>query len=193
MTISLQKGQRTDLTKTNAGLKSVIVGLGWDPYEYSGSQAFDLDTAAFLVSENGKVRDDSDFIFYNNKKHPSGSVIHMGDNTTGDGEGDDEQIIVDIDKIPSDITKIIFTASIHEAALRKQNFGQVSNSFIRFLNQSDNCEIMRYDLTEDFSIETAVIFGELYRHNAEWKFTAVGQGIHDGLEGLCKQFGINIA
>lgn len=193
MVISLQKGQRADLTKSNSGLNSVTVGLGWDPYQFGSSQQFDLDTAAFLLTETGKVRDDYDFIFYNNSKHPSGSVVHMGDNLTGEGEGDDEQIIVDLTKIPIDIYKIVFTASIHEALNRKQNFGQVSNSFIRFVDAKNNSEIIRYDLAEDYSIETAVIFGELYRHSGEWKFNAIGQGISGGLEYLCNLYGIKVA
>lgn len=143
MTINLQKGQKTDLTKGNAGLSTVMVGLGWDPYKYSGSFDFDLDAAAFLVTESGKVTGDSDFIFYNNPKHPSGAVIHMGDNLTGEGEGDDEQVLVDLKKIPVNIAKIVFTVTINDADARKQNFGQVSNAFIRIVNQSDNNELLR--------------------------------------------------
>lgn len=192
MTINLQKGQKTDLTKGNAGLSTVMVGLGWDPYKYSGSFDFDLDAAAFLVTESGKVTGDSDFIFYNNLKHPSGAVIHMGDNLTGEGEGDDEQVLVDLKKIPVNIAKIVFTVTINDADARKQNFGQVSNAFIRIVNQSDNNELLRYDLSEDFSLETSVIFGEIYRNQGEWKFSAVGSGSKGGLASLCNQFGVNL-
>jgi len=192
MGINLQKGGKADLTKGNAGLSTVIIGLGWDPYKYSGSFEFDLDAAAFLLTETGKIKKDTDFVFYNNLKHPSGSVIHMGDNLTGEGEGDDEQIIVDLKKVPMDIVKIAITVTIHEAESRNQNFGQISNAFIRVLNQSDNKEIVKFDLGEDFSVETAVIFGELYRHNGEWKFSAVGEGFKGGLIALCKNFGLDI-
>jgi len=193
MTINLQKGQKTDLTKGNAGLSTVMVGLGWDPYKYSGTFDFDLDAAAFLVTESGKVTGDSDFVFYNNLKHPSGSVIHMGDNLTGEGEGDDEQLLVDLKKIPANIAKIVFTVTIHDADARKQNFGQVSNAFIRIVNQSDNNELLHYDLGEDFSLETAVIFGEMYRNQGEWKFNAVGSGFKGGLEAICRQYGLNVS
>jgi len=193
MTINLQKGQKTDLTKGNAGLSTVMVGLGWDPYKYSGSFDFDLDAAAFLVTESGKVTGDSDFVFYNNLKHPSGAVIHMGDNLTGEGEGDDEQLLVDLKKIPANIAKIVFTVTIHDADARKQNFGQVSNAFIRIVNQSNNNELLHYDLGEDFSLETAVIFGEMYRNQGEWKFNAVGSGFKGGLVALCTQHGLTIA
>lgn len=192
MGINLQKGGKADLTKGNAGLSTVIVGLGWDPYKYSGSYDFDLDAAAFLLTETGKVAKDTDFVFYNNLKHPSGSVIHMGDNLTGEGEGDDEQIIVDLKKVPNDVARIAFTVTIHEADTRKQNFGQVSNAFIRVVNQADNKELVKFDLGEDFSVETAVIFGELYRHSGEWKFSAVGEGFKGGLAALCKNYGIEI-
>lgn len=193
MTINLQKGQKTDLTKGNAALSTVMVGLGWDPYKYSGTFDFDLDAAAFLVTESGKVTGDSDFVFYNNLKHPSGSVIHMGDNLTGEGEGDDEQVLVDLKKIPANIAKIVFTVTIHDAETRKQNFGQVSNAFIRIVNQSDNIEILHYDLGEDFSTETAVIFGEIYRHQGEWKFNAIGSGFKGGLAAICIQYGLTVA
>lgn len=192
MGINLQKGGKADLTKGNAGLSTVIVGLGWDPYKYSGSYDFDLDAAAFLLTETGKVAKDTDFVFYNNLKHPSGSVIHMGDNLTGEGEGDDEQIIVDLKKVPNDVARVAFTVTIHEADTRKQNFGQVSNAFIRVVNQADNKELVKFDLGEDFSVETAVIFGELYRHSGEWKFSAVGEGFKGGLAALCKNYGIEI-
>ncbi|MCY6355644.1 TerD family protein [Clostridium sp. ZS2-4] len=192
MAVSLTKGQKVDLTKTNPGLTKVIIGLGWDTNKYDGGNDFDLDTAAFLVGADGKVISDGDFIFYNNLKHSSESVIHLGDNRTGDGEGDDEQIKIELNKVPDQIQKIAFTATIHEAEARGQNFGQVSNAFIRIFNEETNEELIRYDLSEDYSIETAIVVGELYRHNGEWKFTAVGSGFQGGLGALCGNFGINI-
>lgn len=192
MGITLAKGQKVDLTKSNPGLKSVIVGLGWDVNKYDGGFSFDLDTAAFLTDGNGKVTADTDFVFYNNLKHPSGSVMHLGDNLTGVGEGDDEQIKVQLDVVPAHVEKIDFTVTIHEAMERNQNFGQVSNAYIRVLDEATGAELIRYDLGEDFSIETAVVVGELYRHNGEWKFNAVGSGYQGGLSALCANFGINI-
>lgn len=192
MAISLQKGQKVDLTKTNPGLVKVVVGLGWDTNKYDGGNEFDLDTAAFLLGNTGKITNDSDFIFYNNLAHPSGSVTHMGDNLTGSGDGDDEQIKVDLSKVPAAISKIDFTVTINEAAERRQNFGQVSNAFIRVINESTGVEIIRYDLGEDFSIETAIIIGELYRNGEEWKFNATGSGFSGGLLALCRNFGANI-
>lgn len=192
MGITLAKGQKVDLTKSNPGLKSVIVGLGWDINKYDGGHSFDLDTAAFLTAGNGKVTSDVDFVFYNNLRHPSGSVSHLGDNLTGVGEGDDEQIKVQLDAVPANIEKIAFTVTIHEALERNQNFGQVSNSYIRVLDETTGQELIRYDLGEDFSIETAIVVGELYRHNGEWKFNAVGSGYQGGLAALCGNFGINI-
>ncbi|HOV27328.1 MAG TPA: TerD family protein [Pseudobacteroides sp.] len=192
MAISLQKGQKVDLTKTNPGLTKIMVGLGWDTNKYDGGFAFDLDTAAFLLDDSGKVKSDADFVFYNNLNHASGSVTHMGDNLTGDGEGDDEQIKVDLSKVPAEVSKIAFTVTIHEAEQRKQNFGQVSNAFIRIVKEDTNEELIRYDLGEDFSVETAVVVGELYRNGAEWKFNAIGSGFQGGLAALCRNFGINI-
>ncbi|MBR0070059.1 MAG: TerD family protein [Synergistaceae bacterium] len=192
MAISLSKGQKVDLTKGNPGLSKLVVGLGWDTNKYDGGAAFDLDAAAFLLGANGKVQADSDFVFYNNLKHSSGSVQHMGDNLTGEGEGDDEQIKIDLSLVPANVEKIDFTVTIHEAETRKQNFGQVSNAFIRVVNEADNQEIIRYDLGEDFSIETAVVVGELYRNGSEWKFNAIGSGFKGGLEALCKNFGVGI-
>lgn len=192
MGITLAKGQKVDLTKSNPGLKSVIVGLGWDTNKYDGGSSFDLDTAAFLTAGNGKVTADTDFVFYNNLKHPSGSVSHLGDNLTGIGEGDDEQIKVQLDAVSPNIEKIAFTVTIHEAVERNQNFGQVSNAYIRVLDEATGSELIRYDLGEDFSIETAVVVGELYRHNGEWKFNAIGSGYQGGLGALCANFGINI-
>jgi tellurium resistance protein TerD len=192
MAVSLKKGQKVDLTKTNPGLKKVLVGLGWDTNKYDGGHAFDLDTAAFLLGENGKVATDADFVFYNNTNHASGSVSHMGDNLTGEGAGDDEQLKVELGKVPAQVQKIAFTATIHEAAERAQNFGQVSNAFIRIVNEDTNEELMRYDLSEDFSIETAIVVAELYRHGSEWKFAAIGSGFEGGLAALCGNFGINV-
>lgn len=192
MAVSLSKGQKVDLTKTNPGLTKVNVGLGWDVNKYDGGADFDLDASVFLLSGNGKVTNDGDFVFYNNKKHASGSVVHQGDNRTGEGEGDDEQIFVDLSKVPANIEKIDFTVTIHEAEARKQNFGQVSNAYIRVLNSDGNKELIRYDLGEDFSIETAVVVGELYRHGSEWKFNAIGSGFAGGLAALGKNFGVDI-
>ena len=190
--ISLFKGQKVDLTKSNPGLSRIIVGLGWDVNKYDGGSAFDLDTAAFMLGTNGKVRADSDFVFYNNLKHSSGAVQHMGDNLTGAGEGDDEQIKVELSKVPANVDKIAFTATIHEAEERKQNFGQVSNAYIRIIDEAKNAELIRYDLGEDFSIETAVVVGELYRQGSEWKFNAIGSGFKGGLRALCQNFGVNV-
>lgn len=191
MPISLKKGQKIDLTKTNPGLTKILVGLGWDTNKYDGGSAFDLDAAAFLLANSGKVSSDSNFVFYGNQNHESGSVQHMGDNLTGEGEGDDEQILVDLALVPADIDKIDFTVTIYEAEERRQNFGQVSNAFIRVVNETTNEELIRYDLGEDFSIETAVVVAELYRHENEWKFNAIGSGFEGGLRALCLNFGVN--
>ena len=191
MGISLAKGQKVDLTKSNPGLKNVIVGLGWDVNKYDGGFDSDLDTAAFLTGENGKVTADTDFVFYNNLRHPSGAVEHLGDNLTGAGDGDDEQIKVNLAAIPDTIQKVTFTATIHEAQQRNQNFGQVSNAYIRVMDETGN-ELIRYDLGEDFSIETAIVVGTIYRNNGEWKFNAVGSGFQGGLAALCGEFGINV-
>lgn len=192
MAVSLKKGQKVDLTKTNPGLTGVLVGLGWDTNKYDGGHDFDLDAAAFMTDENGKVTSDNDFIFYNNNKDAAESVMHLGDNLTGEGEGDDEQIRIALDKVPPQIHKIAFTVTIHEAEARSQNFGQVSNAFIRIVNEAGNEELMRYDLSEDFSIETALVVAELYRHGAEWKFNAIGSGFQGGLAALCNNFGITV-
>ncbi|WP_027416124.1 TerD family protein [Aneurinibacillus terranovensis] len=190
MSISLSKGQRIDLTKTNPGLKKVIVGLGWDIKHYDGGYDFDLDASAFLLDENGKAHSEQDFIFYNNLQGGGGSVVHTGDNRTGEGEGDDEQIIIDFSKVPDYVQKVAITVTIHDAIARGQNFGQVVNAFVRVVNEESNQEIMRYDLGEDFSIETAVVVCELYRHNGEWKFNAVGSGFKGGLAALCANYGL---
>ena len=192
MAVSLKKGQKVDLTKTNPGLKEVIVGLGWDVKRYDGGSDFDLDASAFMLGESGKVPSDGEFIFYGNKKHSSGSVEHMGDNLTGAGEGDDEQIKINLSEIPANISKIDFTVTIYEAEQRKQNFGQVENAFIRVVDAATDKELIRYDLTEDFSIETAVVVGELYRHGGEWKFNAIGSGFEGGLASLGRNYGVNI-
>ncbi len=190
--INLSKGQKIDLTKSNPGLSKLLVGLGWDINKYDGQAAFDLDAAAFMLGANGKVQNDADFVFYNNPKHSSGAVQHMGDNRTGAGEGDDEVIRVDLAKVPAGIDKIDFTVTIHEADTRKQNFGQVSNAFIRIVDEAKGEELIRYDLGEDFSIETAVVVGELYRNAGEWKFNAIGSGFKGGLRALCLNFGVNV-
>lgn len=192
MGINLAKGQRIDLTKTNPGLTKAIVGLGWDTNRYSGGHDFDLDASAFLADANGKVVEDLDFVFYNNLIHPSGCVEHTGDNRTGEGDGDDEQIKIDFSKVPSHIHRIAITVTIHDAEARNQNFGQVSNAFVRVLNEETNQEILRFDLGEDFSVETAVVICELYRHNSEWKFNAVGSGFAGGLAALCRNFGLEV-
>ena len=191
MGISLSKGGNVSLSKTDPSLKNVIVGLGWDARPTDGAD-FDLDASAFMVKEDGKVRSNSDFIFYNQTKSACGSVEHTGDNRTGAGDGDDEAVIVLLDKVPADVQRIVFCVTIHEADLRKQNFGQVSHAFVRVVNKDSNNEVARYDLSEDASIETAMIFGEIYRHSGEWKFKAVGQGYAGGLAALAKQYGIDV-
>lgn len=189
--VSLVKGQKVDLTKGNAGLKKILVGLGWDTNKYDGDD-FDLDASAFLLDKNGKVTTDKDFVFFNNLVHPSGAVKHMGDNLTGSGDGDDEQIIVDLAKIPENIEKIAFTVTIHEAERRMQNFGMVENSFIRVVDDNTGSEITRYDLKEKFGDSTAIIAGEIYRDGSGWKFHAVGDGFNGGLFDLCEKFGIEV-
>ena len=190
MALSLQKGSNLSLTKTDPSLTKVLVGLGWDPRATDG-QEFDLDASAFLLNSAGKVRGDNDFIFYNQLRSPEGSVIHTGDNRTGQGDGDDESLKIKLDAVPSDVDKIIFVVTIHDAQVRRQSFGQVSGAFIRLVNDDNQTEVARYDLTEDASTETAMLFGELYRHNSEWKFRAVGQGYAGGLASVCAQYGIN--
>ena len=192
MAISLKKGQKVDLTKTNPGLKEVLIGLGWDVNKYDGGKDFDLDASVFLLNGQGKVNSDDDFVFYGNLKHVSGSVEHLGDNLTGEGEGDDEEIKIDLSKVPENIEKIDFTVTIYEAEERHQNFGQVENAFIRVVNSANNEELIRYDLGEDFSIETAVVIGQLYRNKGEWKFNAIGSGFSGGLASLGKNYGVNV-
>jgi tellurium resistance protein TerD len=193
MAINLTKGQKVDLTKGNPSLKKIMIGLGWDVNAFDTGVDFDLDAAAFMLGSNGKCPTDHEFIFYGNLKHGSGSVEHQGDNLTGEGEGDDEQILINIDKIPSNIEKIAFTVTIYEADSRHQNFGQVSNAYIRIVDDVTGKELIRYDLGEDFSIETAVVVGELYKNNGEWKFNAIGSGFQGGLAALCGHYGIDVA
>ena len=191
MAVSLAKGQKVSLTKDRPGLKHIMVGLGCDVNAFDGAD-FDLDASAFMLGANGKCPTEKEFIFHNNPKHTTGSVMSMGDNRTGAGEGDDEQIMVDLSKLPENIERIAFTCTIYEADVRRQNFGQVSNSFIRIVDQDSGEEIVRYDLGEDFSIETAIVVGELYKHNGEWKFNAIGNGFQGGLAALCAHFGIDV-
>ncbi|EIT86196.1 hypothetical protein A374_06341 [Fictibacillus macauensis ZFHKF-1] len=190
--IQLSKGQRIDLTKTNPGLTRVIAGLGWDTNNYSGGYDFDLDASAFLADEAGKVTNEREFIFYNNLQDPSEAVVHTGDNRTGEGEGDDEQIKIDFSKVPAHVHRIAITVTIHDALARSQNFGQVSNAFVRLVDEDTNREVLRYDLGEDFSIETAIVVAELYRHNGEWKFNAIGSGFQGGLAALCQNYGLSV-
>ncbi|AKM41600.1 chemical-damaging agent resistance protein C [Burkholderia contaminans FFH2055] len=190
MALTLQKGGNLSLSKTDPSLTRILVGLGWDPRATDGAE-FDLDASAFLLGANGKVRGEADFIFYNQLRSQDGSVEHTGDNRTGAGDGDDEVIKVDLSRVPADIDKIAFTVTIHDAEARKQNFGQVSNSFIRVVNEISGAEVVRYDLAEDASTETAMIFAELYRSSGEWKFRAVGQGYAGGLRALANGYGMN--
>ncbi len=192
MPISLQKGQKVSITKGTPGLTNVVVGLGWDVNKFDTGGAFDLDTAAFLLTDSGRVSTQDDFIFFGNLKHPTGCVQHLGDNLTGAGDGDDEQIKINLSLVPSSITKIAFTVTIYDAEVRSQNFGQVNNAFIRIYNEVTGEEILRYDLGEDFSIETAAVFGELYKYGDEWKFNAIGSGYQGGLAALCNNYGIEV-
>ena len=191
MAISLQKGGNVNLSKEAPGLSKMVVGLGWDTRATDGA-GFDLDGAVFLVKSDGKVRSDADFVFYNNLKSTDGSVVHSGDNTTGAGDGDDETVTIDLSKVPADVDKVILAVTIHDAEARKQNFGMVSKAFIRCVNASGNAEIARYDLSEDGSTEAAMIFGEVYRAGADWKFKAIGQGFKGGLGPLAKSYGVNV-
>ncbi|ANE46913.1 chemical-damaging agent resistance protein C [Paenibacillus swuensis] len=192
MAVSLSKGQKVDLTKTNPGMTKVVVGLGWDVNKYDGGNEFDLDATAFCLNTNGKVNVETDFMYYNNKKNANESIVLSGDNRSGEGAGDDESIQINLATVPENIAKIAFCITIHDAAARSQNFGQVANAYVRVLNEDTGAELIRYDLGEDFSIETAVVVGELYRHNGEWKFSAIGGGYQNGLEGLCRDFGVDI-
>ena len=191
MGVSLTKGGNVSLTKAAPGLTAVTVGLGWDARSTTGD-AFDLDASVVLCGADGKVLSDQHFVFFNNLKSPDGSVEHLGDNLTGEGDGDDEMVKVNLAAVPAEVDKAVFIVSIYDAEGRSQSFGQVRNAFIRVVNQADNSELTRYDLTEDFSTETALIFGELYRSGAEWKFRAVGQGYASGLRGIAVDFGVNV-
>lgn len=192
MAISLSKGQKVDLTKTNPGLQATMVGLGWDVNKYDGGNSFDLDVSVFLLNDQGKCSSEKDLIFFNNLQGGNGSVVHTGDNRTGQGEGDDEEIKVNLSQVPAEVEKIAFTITIHDAEARNQNFGQVSNAYVRIVNEASNEELIRYDLGEDFSIETAVVVGELYRHSGEWKFSAIGSGYQGGLAALVRDYGLAV-
>lgn len=192
MAISLNKGGNLSLSKTDPTLTRLLIGLGWDERATSGAE-FDLDASVFLLNNMGKVRGDHDFIFYNQLKSDNGAVEHTGDNRSGAGDGDDEVIKVNLSRVPADIEKIAVTVTIHDAQARNQNFGQVSNAFIRVVNEDTGAEVVRFDLAEDYSIETAMVFGEVYKHNGEWKFRAVGQGYAGGLAAMCQQYGVNIS
>ncbi len=191
MGVSLSKGGNVSLSKEAPGLTAVNVGLGWDVNTFSGGE-FDLDASAIVCGANGKVLSDAHFVFFNNLRSADGSVEHTGDNLTGEGEGDDEMIKVNLAAVPAEADKVVFAVSIYDADNRKQNFGAVRNAFIRVVNQANSSEIARYDLTEDASVETAMVFGELYKHGSEWKFKAVGQGYASGLRGIASDFGVNV-
>ncbi len=191
MSVSLSKGGNVSLSKEAPGLRAVLVGLGWDVRTTTGAD-FDLDASALMVGGSGKIISDAHFVFFNNLTSPDGSVEHTGDNLTGEGEGDDEAIKVNLEAVPAEVDKIVITVSIYDAEARQQSFGQVRNAFIRVVNQADDREITRYDLSEDASTETAMIFGELYRNQNEWKFRAVGQGYSTGLRGIAQDFGVNV-
>jgi tellurium resistance protein TerD len=191
MGISLQKGGNISLSKAEPGISKALVGLGWDTRSTDGA-GFDLDASVFMVTADGKVRSDADFIFYNQLESSCGSVVHTGDNLTGEGEGDDEAVQVDLNRVPTEIEKLVFSVTIHDAASRRHNFGMVSNAFIRIVNDETSREIVRYDLSEEASIETAMIFGELYRYRGQWKFRAVEQGYKGGLAPLARSFGVSI-
>ena len=192
MAVTLNKGGRLSLSKENPGLKKIQVGLGWDERATDGA-TYDLDASAFILNSSEKVRSDYDFIFYNNLKGADGAIEHMGDNLTGDSDGDDEVIKLDLDALNhhSDIEKIAMVVTIHDAEGKNQNFGQIENAYIRIVNDETNVEIVRFDLTEDYSIETAMVFGEIYKKNGEWRFSAVGQGFAGGLSAVCGRYGID--
>jgi tellurium resistance protein TerD len=190
MSVSLSKGGNVSLSKEVPGLEAIKIGCGWDAQALSGA-SFDLDASVFLCGANGKVTKETDFIYYNNLQGANGAVVHAGDSRTGEGAGDDELIMMSLKDMPPDLVKAAFVVTIHEAVSRGQNFGMVENAFIRIINAADEVEIARYDLTEDFSGETAVVFGEVYLRNGEWKFKAVGQGSTEGLAQICAKFGIS--
>ena len=191
MSVSLVKGQRVDLTKGRPSLKRILIGLGWDVNQYDGESDFDLDASIFLTKANGKVGSDNDFIFYGNLEHKTKCVIHTGDNRTGDGDGDDEVIKVNFDSIPPDYTSLSVAVTIYDADQRLQNFGMVSNAYVRVVDKETGEELIRYDLSEDFSTETAIVVAEIYKKNGEWKFKAVGSGYNGGLAALCRRYGID--
>jgi tellurium resistance protein TerD len=191
MSVSLSKGGNVSLSKEAPGIKAAIIGLGWDARSTDG-QDFDLDGVAFVLGATGKVRTDADFIFYNNKTGASGAVQHQGDNRTGAGAGDDEQVLINLAGMPADVNSLVLAVTIHEGETRRQNFGQVRNAYVRVLNAEGGTEIARYDLSEDASVETAMIFGEIYRHGADWKFRAVGQGFAGGLGPLARNYGVDV-
>ena len=191
MSVSLQKGGNVSLEKVAPGMTKCQIGLGWDTRATDGAD-FDLDASCFMVGADGKVRSDTDFIFYNQLKSACGSVEHMGDNLTGEGDGDDEVVKVNLSAVPADVARIILGVTIHDGEARNQNFGQVSNAFMRIVNQDSDAEVARYDLSEDYSTERALVFGEIYRHNNDWKFKAVGQGFEGGLNPMAKQYGVNV-
>ncbi|ASJ70729.1 TerD family protein [Granulosicoccus antarcticus] len=191
MAVTLQKGGNVSLSKEAPGLTKVTVGLGWDPRVTDGTE-FDLDASVFVCGEDGKVLSDKHFVFYNNAKSPDGSVEHTGDNKTGEGDGDDEQVKIDLSAVPAEVKKLVFAVTIHDASQRSQNFGQVANAFMRVINQDGEKELARYDLSEDYSVETAMIFGEVYRHNDDWKFKAIGAGFEGGLGPLASSHGVNL-
>ena len=194
MAVNLRKGERVNLEK---GMTMALVGLGWDVNQYDGAADFDLDASAFMLGKNGKVRKDEDFIFYGNLKSADGSVRHTGDNLTGEGDGDDEVLIIDFTKVPAYVEKIAITVTIYEAPERRQNFGQVSNAYVRVARMAGpedmvGTEVLKFDLMEEFSIETALVVCEIYRYNGDWKFNAVGAGYQGGLEALCRSYGVNV-
>lgn len=191
MSVSLSKGERVSLTKGRPSLNNILVGLGWDVNHYDDESNFDLDASVFMTKANGKVGNDGDFIFYGNLAHSTKSVVHAGDNRTGEGSGDDEVIKVKLNEIPSDYTNLAVAVTIYDAQTRLQNFGMVNNAYIRIVDEETNEELLRYDLSEDFSTETALVVAEIYKHNGEWKFKAVGSGYNGGLQTLCSQYGID--
>lgn len=194
MAVNLAKGQRVSLDKT---MTRALVGLGWDVNRYDGGYDFDLDAAAFLLGPNGKVLNDTDFIFYNNLNGRNGAVVHTGDNLTGQGDGDDEVILIDFTRVPKEIEKIAITVTIHDAQVRKQNFGQVSNAYVRVARMESENDltgetVLRFNLVEEFSVETALVVCEIYRYGDDWKFNAIGAGYQGGLAALCRSFGVNV-
>ena len=192
MPINLTKGQKVDLTKGNPSLKNIMVGLGWDVNEFDSGYAFDLDAAAFMLGSNGKCPTEKEFIFYGNLEHHTGCVKHMGDNLTGAGDGDDEQIMIDLNAVPAQYDRLVIVVNIYQAVQRHQHFGMIQNAFIRLVDARNGSEMYKYNLTDNYSGKTAMIFGEVYRHNGEWKFNAIGSGFQGGLAALCRNYGVNV-